>query len=349
MNPYELLWHNLPPIPISITYPIHDKILCLIPIFTCNFYKTHKNLDVPLGENRIDAFAKCAVHSWYTWREHSDAKHHGIAVKIYLEDVLCDRLLPFFHSQGISENEIITFSAWGDPMDWGRLGKQMFPYWDERFSDYDWLVVFDCDFFVPAIGNNFFARLDDLSSELQTDIGFCNIRQKTEADLFKAHRKRYLDAIGGRIAKNMTIDEALSLGFILDCMAETRSTYEEICKRFSEFGLEGIIDLGTVLTMPFACIWVYPAKYTHRERKDFVNWMRKVGPVIGSDQLTAVLWNRVFGYQPWSIERDLGIGTHKMSHLVRGGKINEGNFFHGRPRDQESLDTFLGYLYAKSN
>lgn len=317
---YRWLWELRDLSPVN-RYSVSDEIHVLIPIFTCAHYNTHKHLDIPLGEHRIDAFAKSALWSWYTWREYSDAKNYGVQVSIYLEESLVPRLASLFTQNGLMwDTDVITFSVNADepPESWSRLGKQMYPYWDSRFADCKWLIVSDSDFFIPQTGFKFFNRMDTLPDKYKQQIGFCRIRRGKESEMFHRSGSNFIGGVQGKTPLGMSVDEAL---------------IELLGRDVSE-----IITKETVLQHPYCCLWTYPARwfYSDYDRgNDFRNFCYRAARLIGSDQLSAVLWDQLFPNMMFSIEELFDIHVYGVWDL-RLSKNEKFKMLHGRARDKNS-------------
>ena len=313
---YQRLW-ELPDLPTVQSYSVIPGKRLLIPVFTCVYYGTHVNLEAPLGQNRIDAFAKSALWSWYSWREYTDAKRLGVQVSIYLEDCLKNRLLPLFERNGLRfGSDVIVFSAEGEPHDWARLGKQMHPYWDERFACDDYLIVSDSDFYVARSGFQLFSFFQG-KSDVDSKIGFCRLRRGTQAVCFPNNR--------------------ILLGCLANEIFISKEDPLEVVNSVAGCDIYSKILVSDNLIHPLCCLWSYPAQYMHKNEPDFIAFMKRAARLIGSDQLSAVIWHELFNYSVFSLEELFGVNVRGIYNLRRTNKCQ---LLHGRPLSEEAYQRF---------
>ncbi len=275
----------------------NTKHIALIPLFS-DAYKPIEN---------IDAFMRAAIYSRWTCLQHTDAIEQGVEVKLYVEDLLRDRLEDVMLDNYIDpDKHVLWFNA--PPLEktehgiHGYLGKQMYPYWDKRVAHYDRITVWDADlFFLPA-AKTLFERFHKLP---ESQIGYI-IAHKIPWEHLKIH---------------------WDLHFIADTKlgGVTR-------KRLLE--MAGVPKFQGDVVFPLGCFWTYPAKYFHTHHPEVVKWISVYGPYFGNDQITATCWSYMFEMDIYSIYAEADIIVAVLEHALK--QPDQTHIFHGViPPDQE--------------
>lgn len=278
---------------------INSKNTCLgiVPIFTDFFYDTNEDK----AKEKLHAYAKAAIYSRETFLQNTDAVEVGVEIKLYIEDVCKDIISNILEENYITEKDIIWFNA--PPIDtekglWGRLGKQMCHYWDKRFSEYEWLVVWDSDFFIGgAKSYGFFKRLVELEKK---------VHYFSEGNFARDgwHPCAYLkENLRSRIAPGLTVEEVFNLIGASDIVEEKVGSLRSVAGFLSAF----------------------PAKYYYKNRCEMLEWYEFAGPLIGSDQRTYTVWNHLSGEQFLGLQPRIGFVGY-----TKAAKYPDRNYtFHG--------------------
>lgn len=298
LSPIHQPLYNLPDLiqPVPTGDESVSNCIGLIPIFLDTYYENVS----------IYAYTKAAIYSRWTCLINSDAVKQNITVKLYIEDRLRKSLSNMLEANFIDiEKDIIWFVAPPREMTiegvWGKLGKQMSPYWDDRLKKYDWVVVWDSDtFWLP--NNNFFERLLAYPNQ---QIGYI--------------RKENLNFWRDKLAKcirqgGISVDELLDYTNI----PKEFQVYEEIEKAVGH-------------------LWVYPAKHFHENHPDFVKWMWDYAGYYGNDEISSFFWSRLFSLDIFSITDEFGIQSQKYREYILSPKDNC-FIMHGRPQQKNIQD-----------
>lgn len=291
----------MPPIPKPEHYEIktHDAQV-LILLYTCKHHETSVENLTPVGKEMMDMYASLAAWSWYTWHEYSDARQLGVPVSIYMEDVLEDDYADFFVNQGLEwGRDIIRFHAGDTPGDWGRLGKQLCPFWDDRFINDEYLFISDADMLLtknPKGHSIIEGSLKKKPTELQ---------YFTQIDIEgNKYINEYLPILGKECclnARNMFANTELKHDFeqpILKTLGKTvvdhcLTVYANITNT-PKISLDDFLLSDSFLS-PYAALTIYPAKHFHQERQNWIEFMEKC-KLVGNDQALGAFVNKLFGY-----------------------------------------------------
>ena len=120
------------------------RLLVLLPLFQSGARNTFIT----------DGGAIGAIWSRHTWLKHTDAVDYGIEIKFYIDDKIKDVCLPIFEDNGIDMADLLFFDS--DPIERADLGgnhppsKKLAAFADDRFKDYDWIILMDIDIFAMA-------------------------------------------------------------------------------------------------------------------------------------------------------------------------------------------------------
>ena len=273
-------------------------------------------IDVNHRHQNLDAFIRAMIHSRDTALKFTDAVSQGVEIKLYIEDVLRERFEETFHENHIDpDKDVLWFRA--PPLEktnngvWAGFGKKLIPYWDERFADYDWVVVWDADIFFQPLPNTMFEKLLNLEFR---NIGYIYskvIQRSKYGDMFDSVLNRAL-------AKTGITRQAL---------------YE----------MMDINDDRFTMIKPSGCLWAYPAKHFHKEHQDFIEWIRQYGPYFGDDELIADHWSHKFGLDIESLHKHLDIAINSIMYYIIANGRPIGNILHGRIdlREEAQLHNLL--------
>ena len=296
---------DLPDIKQDFNYTNRKNCIGLIPVF----------FDAYTRPINVHAFIKAAIHSRRTCLIKSDAIKEEVAIKLYMEDGLQGIAQNALESNGIDvDKDIIWFKAAPLPDTekgrWGHLGKQMIPYWDDRFAEYDWIAVWDADVFWFR-KNEFFKKL----KEHKKQIGY--IGKQTHFQIEKTLEQD--TELGGIPVNDLMIKAGVNVGHVLKAhdMKKARGH-----------------------------LWVYPAKYFHKNCKDFVYWMWDYAPYFGNDEILSLFWTQLFDLDFFSIAEDFGMNTNKITDLKRGREAVDSFVFHGKanPYNDKTKEFFWKLL-----
>ena len=195
---------------------------------------------------------------------------------------------------------------------WAGFGKKLIPFWDERFADYDWVVVWDADIFFQPLPNIMFERLLNLEL-LKIGYLYSNVFVRSKySDMFNTVLDRGIEKIG--------------------------ITREEL------YEMMDITDDRYTMVHPTGCIWAYPAKHFHSNHKDFIDWMHQYGPYFGNDELIADHWSAEFEIE--SLHKHLGIAVNAFTYYIITNGRAIGNILHGRIdlRDEKKVYELLDII-----
>ena len=262
----------------------------LIPVF----------LDAYAESIEIYAYTKAAIYSRWSCLTSSDAVKQNIPIKLYIEQGLRNSVSTMLESNFIDpEKDVLWFVA--PPREattggvWGNLGKQMLAYWDSRFSDYDWVIVWDSDTF--WIGNsNFFERLLAYPNQ---QVGYIH---KSISNLWRDKLAKCIRQGG------MSVDELLEYSNIPTELQECEALEKTV-----------------------GHLWVYPAKHFHENHPDFVKWMWDYAGYYGNDEILSFFWSRLFDLDIFSITDTFGIESQKYREYILNPK-DSCFIMHGRPQ-----------------
>lgn len=300
---YKGAW-RLPDLQAPPSFPpfSNPNILCLIPLFS----------DAYTRVENIAAWVRYAIYSRWTCLKYTDAVLRAVEIKFLVEDCIADRVIPTFEKNFIDiDNDVIWFTA--EPLEksengtWGYLGKQMIPYWDERFAGYEWLWVWDADIlFMPNektrsmlepeknLPNQMFTRTPDLPKQA----GYIHISVTDSKDV-EAH---YLHKLSLDTEKT---------GIPVDALLK----------------MSGVSTQRQTIIKPACAIWVYPAKHYHEHHKDFIDWMRTYAPYWGNDEILVGYWTQKFRLDITNLHNAIGILSNDLSFYFRFNP--PGNILHG--------------------
>ena len=120
------------------------RLLMLFPLFKSGARDTYITDGGVIG----------GIWARHTWLKHTDALNYGIEVKFYIDEKVKDIALPIFEVNGIDTDDLLFFDS--DPIEREDLGanhppsKKLVAFADDRFKDYDWIIIIDCDIFVMS-------------------------------------------------------------------------------------------------------------------------------------------------------------------------------------------------------
>ena len=290
-------------------YSVGDEQLVLLPLYRDAFYGTHK-ADAK-GLNRLEAYARMALHARRTWMEHTDAREHGVAVKFYIESEIVEWVRPVFEEGGVDmERDVLLFSDARPAVEWARISKNLAGVWDARLREYRWVIFADLDLFMPAGGISFFERLSGIEP-LET--GFMDTLRGTFA--FMQEKRRMAEGYKEEYA------------WLVTCAKQTRQTVDRVRQHLEAAGFEWRHEPGSEVLIPCLCLIAYPARHCHRERAEWIEWVRTWLPRLGTGETCAAIWHKVFGYPFWSIGERLGLEMEDPWAASVGAEA----LLHGRP------------------
>ena len=255
----------------------------------------------------IELFFRTAMWARHSWLVNSDALDFDVEVKLYIEDVLEEKLRPLCEKNHIDWNrDVVTFHAEPAPgIEWGDLGKQMCAYFDPQLAAYERIVVTDADAMImrpPKVKNMpFFERLFDLPAEYKNEIGYIKADKLNDNKYFMK---------------------------VLEKSCAVELTIEEIFHRLSiTYIAEKIDEMSNSITTVSGWLWTYPARYFHQNRPEFVEWMALASRLIFNDQILSYFWRTHFGFPCFSIENILSLDIGFRGSL---SNLNAENpfFFH---------------------
>ena len=299
---YEGMW-RLPDLqtPSAVPSGFNPNILCLIPLFKDDYTRV---------EN-LEAFARMAIYSHWTCYQHTNALDEYIRVQFLVEECIADRVIPIFEQNFIDINkDVIFFTA--DPLEhstdgsWGHLGKQMVPYWDKRFANYEWLFVWDADIlFLPEISSIGIGENESLQNQMFTKIH----------DLPKRAGYIYVSYIEAEIMNNQLLSRLAK---------ETTKTGISVDKLLE---MSEVSKYRRTILKPSCCLWAYPAKHFHENHQDFIEWMQTYAPYWGNDEIIAGYWTNKFLLKVNVLSRELNILVNDNAYFF--GAKPAGNILHG--------------------
>ena len=273
-------------------------------------------IDVNHRHQNLDAFIRAMIHSRDTALKHTDAVSQGVEIKLYIEDVLRERFEKTFHENHIDpDKDVLWFNA--PPLEhtnngvWAGFGKKLIPYWDERFADYDWVIIWDADIFFQPLPNTMFEKLLNLE--------FRNIGYIYSKVILRSKYGIIFDSVLNRALEKTGI---------------TRQALYEMMD---------INDDRFTMVKPSGCLWAYPAQHFHNQHQDFIKWMRQYGPYFGDDELIADHWSAKFRLNIESLHKHLGIAVNSILYYIIANGRPIGNILHGRIdlREEEQLHNLL--------
>lgn len=97
---------------------------------------------------------RSALWARRSWMLFTDVGDQDIACKFYVEQQVRGRVMPILEASGCSESDVIFYD--GEPFEpkhrvyRSHCSKKIAPYMDERFTDYDWVLLADADMFVAS-------------------------------------------------------------------------------------------------------------------------------------------------------------------------------------------------------
>ena len=300
-------------------YPVGDRYLCLVPIFSCRFFKTDRR-DAKAA-HRLEVYTRCALHARRTWMEHTDAREHGVAVKFYVEEAVLDRVGPVLASAGVNlDSEVIVFSDVRPAREWARLSKETAMLWDARFRDYEWVVVGDADLYIPREGIPFFSRLSAVQGVSASELGFLKI--------YRGRGVRFSKRVQHKFRKGLKRYPAAHAR-IGTCMYQARKSFEDMREILEGLGLEWEITEDTHIVVPDLALTAFPARFYHLERQDFLGWLHDNAPRLGTGETCLEIAYQLFGYPFWGMDEVMGI--RYKSIFMEGLWPHE--ILHNRPND----------------
>ncbi len=120
------------------------RLLMLFPFFKGNGTDTYL----------MDGGVIGGIWARHTWLKHTDALNYGIEMKFYIDEKVKDIAFPIFEANGIDTDHLLFFDS--DPIEREDLGrdfqftKKLAAFGDDRFKDYDWIIIIDCDIFAMS-------------------------------------------------------------------------------------------------------------------------------------------------------------------------------------------------------
>ena len=274
---HEAFW-RLPDLPEPSETPSEPSdTIALIPLF----------VDAYRGISHVDGLLRAAIYSRMTCIRSTDSLEKGVQVKLYIEDILRDRFLPTLEANHVDPDEdVMWFSA--PPREdtkngiWNFLGKKTILYYDRRLSDYEWVVSWDADLFFCPRCAPIFSRIEEL--------------QKTVGYIITPY-KRY---------------RAMKPGLNILLQNAIRMSGYSLRRLLSEAGINIPPDL--FVYRPIGCLLTYPAKHFHKEKYEFVDWMRQFAPIIGHDEVLATYFAYKFNIPILSLSTLLDIALNDIGY-----------------------------------
>ena len=278
------------------------ECLVLIPVF----------FDAYTRDVNVYAYIRSAIYSRMTCLTRTDAVAENVSVKLYVENDLEKLIEPILKSNGIDmDKDVVWFAA--PPLEksqggvWGRLGKKMVSYWDDRFKAYDWVVSWDADVFWRK-EPKFFEKLRGMPKR----IGY--IRENISHD-WKLRMTRNIEK--SRIPTDTLLDMA---------------------------GVPKDIQDTEMLKSVVGYLWCYPAKHFHEHHADFIEWLWDFAPYIGDDEICNALTQKMFGLDIFDIEHVFDMVVQSTKDFIKRPKA-DCSLIHGRPMaTPESIDAFRQVL-----
>ncbi|MXV76239.1 hypothetical protein F4Z99_18445 [Candidatus Poribacteria bacterium] len=295
---------SLPDLAVSPPRPVGGETACiaLIPLF----------FDAYTNPENIIAFARSAIYSRCACLRFTDAVAENVEVKFFVDYLTRHKLNPIFEANGIEASDIVYFSALPLPdVDmgfWAYLSKKTIPFWFPVFSAYDAVVVWDADLlFLPTAEKiSFFKGVKQLTTR---GIGYIRRYATTEWD-WKTHLS---DATK---LSDLKVDALIK-------MVGGPTSFETV-----------IHHIGGVS--------IYPAKYYHATRPDFITWMHRRAPYIGDDEVCALFYSEKFGIRTYDISEELDVSMIEYMGAVLG---TEATLFHCTPT-KGTEDFFFQVMHA---
>ena len=307
---WQPVW-DLPNLSAPSPKPDHptNAVVGLVILFT-DAYRKNTNLL---------AWVRAAIYSRDSTLKATDAVKRGVAIKLYIEDVLRPLLTPTLEENFIDTNEdVIWFTPPTLEGVWGYLGKQMCPYWDEQLLIYDRIIVWDADtFFLPENKVSMFAHSAFLPAEYIYYINLASLR-------FSAYKDAFL----------FKFNQITERGDIpVDALLKNAG-----------------VDLNTfpdTIIKPSGHLWSYAPAHFHKHHSDFVDWMRNHAPYLGSDELTTVCWQQLFDIPLGELHFLLRLRTHHTPSFLLEPNTHA-NLLHGLFPAGETIEAeFRKHLWIR--
>ena len=306
--------------PPPLAQPFNPDVSAVIPLFRDD-YKRVQN---------IEAWARHAIYSRWTCLKYTDAVEQRVNIKFLVEECISDRVIPVFEDNFVDiDRDVLFFTA--EPLEhskdgsWGHLGKQMIPYWDKRFANYEWIFVWDADIlFMPEcttkeqtsdclLPNTMFSKINKLSK----NPGYIYVSYVNGDSL--------RDTLLRRLAK-----ETEKTGISVEDLLE----------------MSGVSQNLQTIVKPSCCLWAYPAKHFHEHCQDFIEWMKTYGPYWGNDEIIAGYWTNKFGIDLNRLCVELDILVNDITYYFFNRRKVGGNILHGKInlRYEKELHDILGIV-----
>ena len=298
---YRSFW-NLP----DVVEPLSAVVSCEVP---SRFYLIPLFVDSYINRANLGAFVRAAIYARGCCLKYTDAVAQNVSVKLYIEDILRDEFDEVLRENFVDpDDDVLWFHA--PPLErtrdgiHGRLGKQMYAYWDERFAECDSVTVGDADlFFLPQA--KALSVFEKLCGAPQQDIGYLFAHPLPWEQL---RQHWWLHFIADTERGGIPVKEFLAWAKV---------------PRFKED-----------VFFPMGCLWHYPARHFHSHHPDFVEWIRTFGPYFGNDQIAATCWSEKFDIPIFALNTFMPlISTSSISYAFE----KDVSLFHGSPDLHEGV------------
>lgn len=271
LNPYKHHLWRLPDIPQERQLPSYPgasfRALALFPLF-------QTAPDDGSLEHHLVRSACWARRSWLLF---SDAIDLDIKIGFYVGDTVLDIVCPLLAKNGIDVDTHVFLmdetDFEGDPHT--HLGKKMAMWVDRQFSDYDWVLQFDCDMFLGSVEKsgqlpffNYITHHDPIPGAIAAYYDTNRINQRNLEDF---HWWCKLDP-----SKDDAYQQQLWF---------TRA--KELVPKYV---VDKYRDNSKITGEVHGGIYAMPAKHMHQHQWDDCEWIAKGGRLLQDDEAVFSLW-----------------------------------------------------------
>lgn len=294
----------------SKPYPTTGKILFLYPAFQT----------APGDDTVAHHTIQSAIWSKHSLIENTDCVHYGVDVKYYIEEKVGYLVDPVLEANGVTEDEVLWFdgSRYDESYPEGKvrfsLSKTCAAFVDERFRDYEWVVIFDNDIFFVVNTPNTCIPFFDVLSKREKIMGWGTDNGINNFDKHQIYR------LGEKIAGHNESFE--------DCKA---ALIERISKYIGHEETIKWLD-GGEYTVISGGIILFPSKVFWNEEDEKRRLLDDMILTLLDDEMLAYLWIKM-GFDWFSLDDHLD-----CPHLI---KHNEGYVDPNEPCKPSTNDCIL--------
>ena len=268
-NPWKSWFFKLPDQKVPVPdYPVFDDgMIVILPLF-------QPKPDLPF---LTEFLVKSACHVRASWIAHTDAIDCGVPFKFYVEESQKDFLVPIFERNFVDVDRDVLYFVCPDEEpppcnDMNHWRKKLCFLLDDRFSNYEWTLVCDCDLFVSRGANWNGQKMQIFDRLLKHELNYGLLRYSQPSP-------------------DNIINWVESLDLSDNSLENKKSKFFDVVKSLVDVDLfQRVVDPSGLPTV--ACsLHVFPSRYFMSDRYSDCRWLYDAAQHLDNDEAVMSIWS----------------------------------------------------------